>query len=71
MIDEHSVDERIALQREAGYETGLSFQETSLKHYGYQVMDEVAAYLSTVRERPVWQPMPGRCARNNSRAGTA
>jgi aromatic-L-amino-acid/L-tryptophan decarboxylase len=59
MIDENSVDERIALQKEMGYGSGLSFQATSLKHLGYQVIDEVAEYLSTVRERPVWNPMPG------------
>jgi aromatic-L-amino-acid/L-tryptophan decarboxylase len=54
MIDEHNVDERIALQGE----TGLSFEEASLKHFGYQVIDEIAEYLSTVRTRPVWKPMP-------------
>lgn len=54
MIDENNRDERIALRRE----TGLSFAEASLKHFGYQVIDEVAEYLSTVRTRPVWKPMP-------------
>jgi glutamate/tyrosine decarboxylase-like PLP-dependent enzyme len=37
---------------------GLSFDEETLKSYGYQVMDAVTAYLSGIRERPVWQPMP-------------
>ncbi len=59
MIDENSVDERIALQGVEEYEPGLFFSETALKYYGHQVMDEVAEYLSTVRERPVWSPMPG------------
>lgn len=37
---------------------GLSFDEETLKRYGYQIMDTVASYLSGIRERPVWQPMP-------------
>jgi aromatic-L-amino-acid/L-tryptophan decarboxylase len=36
----------------------LSFDEKTLQSYGYQVMDTVASYLSGIRERPVWQPMP-------------
>ena len=60
MIDENSVDEGIALQKRGDcYEPGLFFQEASLKQFGYQVMDEVCEYLSTIRERPVWKPMPG------------
>jgi glutamate/tyrosine decarboxylase-like PLP-dependent enzyme len=59
MIHEKSIDVEPALQEETGYESGLSFEEASLKRFGYQVIDEVAEYLSTVRERPVWKPMPG------------
>lgn len=43
---------------EAGHVGQLSFDEPSLRRYGYQVMDEVAAYLSGIAERPVWQAMP-------------
>lgn len=59
MIDESSIDEQLALQKRTGYESGLAFDEASLKRFGYQVIDEVAEYLSTLRERPVWKPMPG------------
>ncbi len=59
MINENSVDEQLALQKGTGYESGLSFEEASLKRFGYQVINEVTEYLSTLRERPVWQPMPG------------
>src|SRR5215469_3450341 len=59
MIKENSVDEWIALQKGTGHEPELSFDEASLKRFGYQVIDEVAEYLSTVRDRPVWKPMPG------------
>lgn len=38
--------------------SGLAFDEETLRQFGYQVMDEVASYLSGIRERPVWQPMP-------------
>jgi aromatic-L-amino-acid/L-tryptophan decarboxylase len=38
--------------------SGLAFDEATLRYYGYQIMDEVAAYLSGIRERPVWQAMP-------------
>ncbi len=38
--------------------TGLAFDEATLRAYGYRVMDEVVAYLSGVRERPIWQAMP-------------
>jgi aromatic-L-amino-acid/L-tryptophan decarboxylase len=41
-----------------GASSGLAFDEATLRRYGYQIMDEVAAYLSGIRERPVWQPMP-------------
>ncbi|HLI88080.1 MAG TPA: aminotransferase class I/II-fold pyridoxal phosphate-dependent enzyme [Ktedonobacteraceae bacterium] len=37
---------------------GLSFEEEELRSAGYQVIDEVTAYLCGMRERPVWQPMP-------------
>jgi aromatic-L-amino-acid/L-tryptophan decarboxylase len=60
MTDENSVlDERLASSGEEKYESGLAFEEASLKQFGYQVIDEVAEYLTTVRERPVWKPMPG------------
>jgi aromatic-L-amino-acid/L-tryptophan decarboxylase len=36
----------------------LSFDEETLKRYGYQIMDEVASYLTQIRNRPVWQAMP-------------
>ncbi len=59
MIDEQSIDTRVPLPEGPGNASGLCFQEATLKHFGYQVIDELAGYLSTVRERPVWQPMPG------------
>lgn len=59
MIDEKNIDIEISLHQDSRNEPGLCFQEASLKHFGYQVIDEVAGYLSTVRERPVWNPMPG------------
>jgi glutamate/tyrosine decarboxylase-like PLP-dependent enzyme len=37
---------------------GFSFEEESFLELGYRVIDEVAAYLSGIAERPVWQPMP-------------
>jgi hypothetical protein len=36
----------------------LAMDEEMLRQVGYQVMDEVAAYLGGIRERPVWQAMP-------------
>jgi glutamate/tyrosine decarboxylase-like PLP-dependent enzyme len=38
--------------------SGLAFDEAMLRQSGYQIMDEVVSYLSGIRERPVWQPMP-------------
>src|SRR2546427_8194974 len=38
--------------------SGLAFDEEMLRQFGYQIMDEVASYLSGIRERPVWQAMP-------------
>jgi aromatic-L-amino-acid decarboxylase len=35
----------------------LSFDNASLRRLGYQVIDEMADYLSEVRERPIWQAM--------------
>jgi aromatic-L-amino-acid/L-tryptophan decarboxylase len=67
MINENSVDEQLALQKGTGYESGLFFEEASLKRFGYQVIDEIVEYLSTLRERPVWKPMPGE-VRETSRA---
>jgi aromatic-L-amino-acid decarboxylase len=46
------------VQSSAALQQGLAFDEETLKRYGHQVMDTVASYLSGVRERPVWQPMP-------------
>lgn len=43
----------------AGRSTGLAFDEETLRKFGYQIIDEVASYLSEIHERPVWQPMPG------------
>src|SRR5579883_951971 len=37
---------------------GFSFEEESFLALGYRIIDEVAAYLSGIAERPVWQPMP-------------
>lgn len=58
MIEKDAVHESRASREENGYEAGLSFEEATLKRFGYQVIDEVAEYLSTVHERPVWTPMP-------------
>lgn len=41
-----------------GPSSGLAFDEETFRQIGYQVMDEVASYLSEIRERPVWQAMP-------------
>ena len=41
-----------------GSSSGLAFDEETFRHIGYQVMDEVASYLSGIRQRPVWQAMP-------------
>ncbi|QBD76816.1 aminotransferase class V-fold PLP-dependent enzyme [Ktedonosporobacter rubrisoli] len=38
--------------------TGLSLEEAQLKALSYRIMDTVTAYLSDIRERPVWQAMP-------------
>lgn len=46
------------VQFSAILQPGLAFDEKTLKRYGHQVMDIVASYLSGIRERPVWQPMP-------------
>ena len=37
---------------------GFTFDEETLRELGYQVIDEVAAYLSEIEKRPVWQEMP-------------
>lgn len=37
---------------------GLSFDDEALRELGYQVIDEVAGYLTNVAERPIWQAMP-------------
>lgn len=39
--------------------SGLAFDEDTFRHLGYQVIDEAASYLSGIRQRPVWQAMPG------------
>src|SRR3989440_5941378 len=41
-----------------GRSSGLAFDEETFRHIGYQIMDEVASYLSGIRQRPVWQAMP-------------
>src|SRR2546423_12604195 len=41
-----------------GRSSGLAIDEETFRHIGYQVMDEVASYLSGIRQRPVWQAMP-------------
>lgn len=38
--------------------SGVAFDKETFRQLGYQVMDEVASYLSGIDERPVWQPMP-------------
>lgn len=58
MLKEKSVDVLFAPQKQARNERGLAFEEAALRRFGYRVIDEVADYLSSVRERPVWQPMP-------------
>jgi len=37
---------------------GFSFAEERFLDLGYRVIDEAAAYLSEIADRPVWQPMP-------------
>jgi aromatic-L-amino-acid/L-tryptophan decarboxylase len=37
---------------------GFSFNEAELRNLGYQVIDEIATYLSGIQDCPVWQPMP-------------
>jgi aromatic-L-amino-acid decarboxylase len=37
---------------------GFAFTEERLRDLGYQVIDEVAAYLSGIEERPLWREMP-------------
>jgi hypothetical protein len=44
-------------------QTGLAFEEAALRHYGQLVLEEVVAYLSSIQERPVWQPMPASVRR--------
>src|SRR2546421_5950628 len=41
-----------------GRSSGLAIDEETFRHIGYQIMDEVASYLSGIRQRPVWQAMP-------------
>jgi aromatic-L-amino-acid/L-tryptophan decarboxylase len=58
----HTVDSenRVQVTRRVPLDhvTGLSFDEFMLQYYGYQIIDEVVAYLNDIRERPVWQEMP-------------
>src|ERR1700730_1875701 len=49
---------RVALAPVPEEVSGLSFTEESLRTWGYQVIDEMATYLTGVAERPVWQAMP-------------
>ncbi|HET8841794.1 MAG TPA: pyridoxal-dependent decarboxylase, partial [Ktedonobacteraceae bacterium] len=37
---------------------GLAFDGEELRELGYQVIDEIADYLTDIQNRPVWQPMP-------------
>jgi len=55
---QEGVGKRTEQQATSGQTSGLSFEEATLRHLGYEVIDEVTAYLSGVRDRPVWQPMP-------------
>jgi len=55
---QHRVPEEQAIQTPIALSSGLSFDEAELRQFGYQIMDQVAAYLSGISERPVWQPMP-------------
>src|SRR5947207_9317941 len=61
-VDSHtaSSEDRVQTTHRAslGQITGLSFDEFMLQYYGYQIIDEVVAYLNDIRERPVWQEMP-------------
>src|ERR1043165_3217348 len=38
--------------------SGLAFDEKTFQQFGYQIIDEVSLYLSGIRERPLWQPIP-------------
>ncbi len=58
VIDTSEKNEALAAWDETTRVGPLSFDELSLRRYGYRIMDEVAAYLSSIVERPVWQPMP-------------
>ena len=53
-----SCEEEEVLETTVAVPSGLAFDEAMLRQFGYQVMDEVVAYLSGIRESPVWQPMP-------------
>jgi aromatic-L-amino-acid/L-tryptophan decarboxylase len=57
-IDTSEENKEVDSQAEEDYSPEFSFDELSLRRFGYQVVDEVAAYLSGIQERPVWQPMP-------------
>jgi aromatic-L-amino-acid/L-tryptophan decarboxylase len=58
IIDTTEKNKKVDSQAEEDYSPEFSFDESSLRRFGYQVMDEVAAFLSGIQERPVWQPMP-------------
>jgi aromatic-L-amino-acid/L-tryptophan decarboxylase len=58
MIETTEKDQVTAAPSGTGQATPFSFDGPSLQRYGYQVMDEVSAYLSGIAERPVWQAMP-------------
>jgi len=53
-----AIDKQPDQQAAMNHTTGLSFEDTTLRRYGYQVIDEIATYLGGMRERPVWQPLP-------------
>lgn len=47
------------LSRERGMKApGFAFAEEELSELGYQVINEVAAYLSEIEQGPVWREMP-------------
>lgn len=42
----------------SGTSSGFAFDEAMFTHYGSQVIQLVATYLSSMRQRAVWQPLP-------------
>jgi aromatic-L-amino-acid/L-tryptophan decarboxylase len=58
MSDIHTFPTEEDLMAVPGCSSGLAFDEEMFRQLGYQVIDEVASYLSGIRGRPVWQSMP-------------